>query len=213
MFNADPSLPNVPALTIEQIQKYLEENKELILAILEYQNLGKFTEIAQCQAKLQHNLTFLAKLADAGSQAPTPSQVVRLIILEARMVIIIFAHVASQPIMQQGQGMQQPHVAMTQPQADLSTLEMNDQQQQHPAMSLHQPDISTTKLPLQMNEQNYKLPHFLYQQQQQQLIPGPAGNFPGTSSAIYQTSQTRLGNLSDTPSSNQTASDSAPAWS
>ncbi|KAG5035260.1 hypothetical protein JHK87_010170 [Glycine soja] len=47
MFNADPSFPNVPTLITEQIQKYLEENKELILAILEHQNLGKFTEIAQ----------------------------------------------------------------------------------------------------------------------------------------------------------------------
>ncbi|TKY74035.1 GRF1-interacting factor 2 [Spatholobus suberectus] len=192
MFNADPSLPTVPTLTTEQIQKYLEENKELILAILEYQNMGKFTEIAQYQAKLQHNLTFLAKLADAGSQ------------------------VSSQASMQQGQGMQQSHVAMSQPQPDLSTLnlpsEMNDQQQQqqHLAMSLHQPDISTSKLPFQMNEQNYKLPLFLYQQQ---LIPGPMGSFPGTNSGIYQASQTRLGNLSDTPSSNQIGSDSGHGWS
>ncbi|KAG5049483.1 hypothetical protein JHK85_010586 [Glycine max] len=51
MFNADPSFPNVPTLITEQIQKYLEENKELILAILEHQNLGKFTEIAQLVTK------------------------------------------------------------------------------------------------------------------------------------------------------------------
>ncbi|KAL3024711.1 hypothetical protein AAZX31_04G140800 [Glycine max] len=52
MFNADPSFPNVPTLITEQIQKYLEENKELILAILEHQNLGKFTEIAQLVTKV-----------------------------------------------------------------------------------------------------------------------------------------------------------------
>jgi len=84
--------------------------------------------------------------------------------------------------MQQGQGMRQPQVAMSQSQPDLSTLNlpfemMNDQQQlqQHPAMSLHQPDISASKVPLQMNEQNYKLPLFLYQQQQP--IPGPRVTF------------------------------------
>ncbi|XP_068481790.1 GRF1-interacting factor 2-like isoform X2 [Phaseolus vulgaris] len=179
---------------------YLEENKELILAILEYQNLGKFAEIVQCQAKLQHNLTYLAKLADAGSQAPTPSQV------------------SSHAIVQQGQGMRQPQVAMSQSQPDLSTfnvpIEMLSDQQQlqqhHLAMSIHQPDISASKLPLQMNEQNYKLPFFLYQQQP---IPGPMVNFPGANSGLYQASQTRLGNLPDTPSSNQTGSDSFPGWS
>ncbi|CAJ1974458.1 unnamed protein product [Sphenostylis stenocarpa] len=185
MLNADPSLLNVSTLTTEQIQK-------IISAPI-------------CQAKLQHNLTFLAKLADAGSQAPAPSQTVQ---------------VSSQTIMQLGQGMQQPQVAMSHPQPDLSTLnlpfEMNDQQQlqqqqqQHLAMSLHQPDISTSKLPLQMNEQNYKLPLFFYQQQP---IPGPMVSFPGANSGIYQASQTRLGNLPDTPSSNQTGSDSGPGWS
>ncbi|XP_022642809.1 GRF1-interacting factor 2-like isoform X2 [Vigna radiata var. radiata] len=202
MFNADPSLPNVSTLTTEQIQKYLEENKELILAILEYQNLGKFAELAQCQAKLQHNLTYLAKLADAGSQSPTPSQ---------------------------GQGMRQLQVAMSQPQPDLSKnlpFEiMSDQQQlqqqlqqqwqqqlqqPHVTMSLQEPDILASKLPLLMNEQNYKIPHFLYQQQP---IPGAMVNFPGSNSGIYQASQIRLGNLPDTPSSNQTGSDSVPGWS
>ncbi|XP_022642808.1 GRF1-interacting factor 2-like isoform X1 [Vigna radiata var. radiata] len=211
MFNADPSLPNVSTLTTEQIQKYLEENKELILAILEYQNLGKFAELAQCQAKLQHNLTYLAKLADAGSQSPTPSQV------------------SSHATMQQGQGMRQLQVAMSQPQPDLSKnlpFEiMSDQQQlqqqlqqqwqqqlqqPHVTMSLQEPDILASKLPLLMNEQNYKIPHFLYQQQP---IPGAMVNFPGSNSGIYQASQIRLGNLPDTPSSNQTGSDSVPGWS
>ncbi|XP_027337116.1 GRF1-interacting factor 3-like [Abrus precatorius] len=185
MFNGDPSFPPVPTLTTEQIQKYLEENKELILAIMECQRLGKFAEIAQYQAKLQHNLTFLAKLADAGPQA-----------------------------MQQGQGMQQPHIPVSQPQPDHSimnlTLDINDQQQ-HLGTSLHQPDISTSKLPFQMNEQNHKVPSFF---QQHQLIPGQMGSFPANNSGIYQIqgSQTRLGNSSDTPSNNQIGSDFGP-WS
>ncbi|KAJ1376839.1 GRF1-interacting factor 3-like isoform X1 [Sesbania bispinosa] len=82
-------------------------------------------------------------------------------------------------------------------------MDINDQQQQlHLAMSLQQPDPSSTlKVPFQMNEQYHKLPTFF---QQQQLIPGTMGSFPGTNSGIgiHQASQTRLGNLPDTPSSN-----------
>ncbi|KAK7317089.1 hypothetical protein RJT34_01030 [Clitoria ternatea] len=198
MFNGEGDR-YVPTLTTEQIQKCLEENKELIIAIMEGQNLGKFTEIAQFQAKLQHNLTFLAKLADAGPQGQIPPQA----------------------IMQQGQGMQHSHGAMSQPQPEISTLsfpfDMNDQpqqqqtqqQQEHLPMSLHQPDTSTSKFPFQMNDQNHKLPVFF---QQHQLIAGPVNGFPATNSGIYQASQTRLGNLSDTPSSNHIGSDFGPGW-
>ena len=116
--------------------------------------------------------------------------------------------------------MQYCHVAMSQ-QQDLSTLnlpfDMNDQQQQqqqqqhHPGMSLQQPDLSTSNLPFQMNEQQQKLPPFF--QQQQQLIPGPMGNFAGTNSGIYQAAQTRMSNLSDMPETNQIGSDVSPLWS
>lgn len=137
--------------------------------------------------------------------------------------------VSSHATMQQGQGMRQLQVAMSQPQPDLSKnlpFEiMSDQQQlqqqlqqqwqqqlqqPHVTMSLQEPDILASKLPLLMNEQNYKIPHFLYQQQP---IPGAMVNFPGSNSGIYQASQIRLGNLPDTPSSNQTGSDSVPGWS
>uniref|UniRef100_A0A165ZMN0 SS18 N-terminal domain-containing protein n=2 Tax=Daucus carota subsp. sativus TaxID=79200 RepID=A0A165ZMN0_DAUCS len=40
-----PSPSNL--VTTEQIQKYLEENKNLILAILEHQNQGKVAECNQ----------------------------------------------------------------------------------------------------------------------------------------------------------------------
>ncbi|KAJ4814500.1 GRF1-interacting factor 3 [Rhynchospora pubera] len=66
------SMPVVaPAnITTEQIQKYLDENKQLILAILENQNLGKLSECAQYQAQLQKNLLYLAAIADAQPQSP-----------------------------------------------------------------------------------------------------------------------------------------------
>ncbi|XP_010556618.1 PREDICTED: GRF1-interacting factor 3-like [Tarenaya hassleriana] len=56
-----PMVPSFPPtnITTEQIQKYLDENKKLIMAILENQNLGKLAECAQYQALLQKNLMYL----------------------------------------------------------------------------------------------------------------------------------------------------------
>lgn len=58
-------------ITTDHIQKYLDENKQLILAILDNQNLGKLNECAQYQAKLQQNLMYLAAIADSQPQAQT----------------------------------------------------------------------------------------------------------------------------------------------
>uniref|UniRef100_A0A0C9RV68 TSA: Wollemia nobilis Ref_Wollemi_Transcript_11377_3306 transcribed RNA sequence n=1 Tax=Wollemia nobilis TaxID=56998 RepID=A0A0C9RV68_9CONI len=67
--------PMIPAfattnITTEHIQKYLDENKQLILAILDNQNLGKLNECAHYQAKLQQNLMYLAAIADSQPQSP-----------------------------------------------------------------------------------------------------------------------------------------------
>ncbi|XP_065627812.1 uncharacterized protein LOC112035658 isoform X1 [Quercus suber] len=45
--NGAPSILANTNITIEQIQKYLDENIDLILAIMENQNVGKFVECAQ----------------------------------------------------------------------------------------------------------------------------------------------------------------------
>ncbi|KAL5572190.1 hypothetical protein UlMin_021787 [Ulmus minor] len=68
-----PVMPQFPPtnITTEQIQKYLDENKKLILAILDNQNLGKLAECAQYQAQLQKNLMYLAAIADAQPQGAT----------------------------------------------------------------------------------------------------------------------------------------------
>ncbi|XP_075513317.1 GRF1-interacting factor 2-like [Primulina tabacum] len=74
MNSATPS--PLSLVSSEQIQKLLDENKNLILAILESQKVGKMAECAQYQAILQKNLMYLAAIADAqpqGSPAP-PSQ-------------------------------------------------------------------------------------------------------------------------------------------
>ncbi|KAL6498842.1 GRF1-interacting factor 3 [Orobanche gracilis] len=74
MFRVMPSFPPTN-ITTEQIQKYLDENKKLILAILDNQHLGKLAECAQYQAQLQKNLMYLAAIADAQPQTPAiPAQ-------------------------------------------------------------------------------------------------------------------------------------------
>ncbi|CAH1430893.1 unnamed protein product [Lactuca virosa] len=58
------------SVTTDHIQQYLDENKSLILKIVESQNSGKMTECAENQAKLQRNLMYLAAIADSQPQSP-----------------------------------------------------------------------------------------------------------------------------------------------
>lgn len=53
----------------KKVQELLEENQQLILAIVENQNLGKLKESVQYQRKLQDNLTFLIAVADHQSSS------------------------------------------------------------------------------------------------------------------------------------------------
>ncbi|KAL4305742.1 uncharacterized protein [Arachis hypogaea] len=50
---------------------YLDENKSLILKIVESQSSGKLSECAENQARLQRNLMYLAAIADSQPQPPT----------------------------------------------------------------------------------------------------------------------------------------------
>lgn len=124
-----PVMPSFPPtnITTEQIQKYLDENKKLILAILDNQNLGKLTECAHYQAQLQKNLMYLAAIADAQPQAPTmPPQM------------------APHPAMQAtGYYMQHPQAAAMAQQQGIFPQKMplqfnNPHQLQDPQQQLHQ---------------------------------------------------------------------------
>jgi len=159
-------------ITTEQIQKYLDENKELILAIMENQNQGKFAECAPYHAQLQQNLTYLAQIADAQPQAPTmPSQM------------------PSQSTMHQGLLMQHPQAAMFQPQtgplAPKLPFQLNDQ---------HQHQYQQQQQRQQQQHQQSKYLQQQHQQQQQQLIQGQMGVRPGGTSGNYQAMQAGLGN-------------------
>ncbi|GMH10262.1 hypothetical protein Nepgr_012103 [Nepenthes gracilis] len=58
-------------VTTDHIQQFLDENKSLILKIVESQNSGKLSECAENQARLQRNLMYLAAIADSQPQPPT----------------------------------------------------------------------------------------------------------------------------------------------
>lgn len=62
---------NLSSITTDHIQQYLDENKSLILKILESQNSGKLSECAENQARLQRNLMYLAAIADCQPQPPS----------------------------------------------------------------------------------------------------------------------------------------------
>ncbi|GAA0140931.1 transcription cofactor [Lithospermum erythrorhizon] len=51
--------------------QFLDENKSLILKIVENQNAGKMSECAENQARLQRNLMYLAAIADSQPQPPS----------------------------------------------------------------------------------------------------------------------------------------------
>ncbi|CAD6256187.1 unnamed protein product [Miscanthus lutarioriparius] len=112
---AAAAAPPAAGITTEQIQKYLDENKQLILAILENQNLGKLAECAQYQAQLQKNLLYLAAIADAQPQPPQ--------------------NPAGRPQMMQpgivpGAGHYMSQVPMFPPRTPLTPQQMQEQQQQ-----------------------------------------------------------------------------------
>ncbi|KAE8719700.1 GRF1-interacting factor 3 [Hibiscus syriacus] len=128
--------PQLMNITTEQIQKYLDENKELIMAIMENQNQGKMAEstsppigwrifeiefftrniILGYQARLQQNLMYLAKIADAQPQGSASSQM------------------PQQPAMQQEQHVQSSQAVMAKQHSGFLApklpYHLNDQQQQ-----------------------------------------------------------------------------------
>ncbi|KAJ8632704.1 hypothetical protein MRB53_026040 [Persea americana] len=63
---------NPNSVTTDMIQQYLDENKQLILQILDSQSSGKLGDCAENQARLQRNLMYLATIADSQPQ-PSPS--------------------------------------------------------------------------------------------------------------------------------------------
>ncbi|CAL5195900.1 unnamed protein product [Lathyrus oleraceus] len=130
-----PMMPSFPQtnITTEQIQKYLDENKKLILAILDNQNLGKLAECAQYQAQLQKNLMYLAAIADAQPQTPTlPPQMAPHPAMQQQGFFMQHPQAAAAAMAQQ-QGMFPQKMPM---QFSGNPHQMQDQQQQQ--QQLHQ---------------------------------------------------------------------------
>ncbi|CAI0397571.1 unnamed protein product [Linum tenue] len=136
-------LMNTPPgnVTTEQIQKYLDDNKQLIMAILEHQSVGKFAECSSLQNQLQQNLMYLAKIADAQPPPPQPQGTAPPA-----------PNVQMAPVQQEQQQQQQQQHYI---QASQGQIEWSQQQQQQQQMYHQAP-----RHPFQMNDPK--------QQQQQQ---------------------------------------------
>ncbi|XP_047958631.1 GRF1-interacting factor 2-like isoform X2 [Salvia hispanica] len=148
--NTPPSMP-LNLVSTEQIQKYLDENKNLIMAILEFQKVGKVAECAQYQAVLQKNLMYLAAIADA--QPPgssTPSQM------------------ATSSMAPRGDS----HMQQSQASTVHHQQQQQQQQQQHQQQQQQQP-----KLPFQLNALRPQDQHNQMLQFQQQQLQMQQGHF------------------------------------
>ncbi|KAK2970164.1 hypothetical protein RJ640_019632 [Escallonia rubra] len=122
-------------ITTDHIQQFLDENKSLILKILENQSSGKAGECAENQARLQRNLMFLAAIADCqpqpGSMYTMLGQGKTSILF---MMYISYAHSSDMVIMQPGANyMQNQHsqqIASQSLMAARSPMMYGQQQQQ-----------------------------------------------------------------------------------
>lgn len=160
--------PSPTAISTEQIQKLLDDNKKLIMAILEQQNLGKVTECAQYQAVLQKNLMYLAAIADAQPPAPTmPSQAMPSQTMPSQMPPYA--------------GTQQGNHMQHHPQAALSQSQQQQHQQQQ--QQQQQPSVFAPKFPFQFNEQQQQHLH------QQQSFQGHMGMRPSVNNGMLQAMQ------------------------
>lgn len=136
-----PHMGSYPAhnVTTEIIQKYLDENKQLILAILDNQNLGKMNECAAYQARLQSNLMYLAAIADSQPQAPpVHPQVPQSAVMPGGLHYM--AHQQAQQQMAQQQALMAARNPMQYTQQSLASMHHSAQQhhqQQQQAMAAH----------------------------------------------------------------------------
>ncbi|XP_074354879.1 uncharacterized protein LOC141693627 [Apium graveolens] len=169
--------PPSKLVTTEQIQKYLEENKKLILAILEHQNQGKVAECNQLQAVLQKNLMNLAAIADAQPPPSGPSQV------------------PPSSVSQQSNYLQPPQGAMVQHQTQGAMMQQPPQgamSQQPPQGSMTQQQqggAGVSKMPKanapRSQDQQQQLLHF----QQQQQMYGQMAMRAGANSGMHGMNQ------------------------
>lgn len=111
-------------VTTDIIQQYLDENKQLILAILDNQNNGKTDECAENQAKLQRNLMYLAAIADSQPQMTTMAQYPSNAVVQSGMRYV--PH--QQPPQMTPQSLLAARSSMLYPQSPMSALQQQQQQ-------------------------------------------------------------------------------------
>ncbi|KAM3294247.1 hypothetical protein ACQJBY_037263 [Aegilops geniculata] len=127
-------------VTTDLIQQYLDENKQLILAILDNQNNGKVEECARNQAKLQQNLMYLAAIADS-----QPPQTASLSQYPSNLMMQSGPRYMPQQSaqMMSPQSLMAARSSMMYAQQAMSPLQQQQQQQQHQAAAHGQLGMSS----------------------------------------------------------------------
>ncbi|XP_078437385.1 SSXT family protein isoform X2 [Wolffia australiana] len=120
-------------VTTDLIQQYLDENKQLILAILDNQNSGKLDECALNQAKLQRNLMYLAAIADSQPQIPTVTQFPPNPLMQSSSR---YMQPPPQPI-SSAQPLMMSRSPMLYAQSPFQAMQQQQQHQQHQQQDLH----------------------------------------------------------------------------
>lgn len=125
-------------VTTETIQKYLDENKQLILAILDNQNLGKLNECAAYQARLQANLMYLAAIADSQPQPPPAhAQIPSATVMQPGLQYMTHQQAQQQMAQQSLMAARNPPQYTQQSLLSLHQAQQQQQQQQQQAISAH----------------------------------------------------------------------------
>lgn len=140
LFDTHPAL-----VTTQQIQKCLDENYRLILALLDNQNSGKVVaESAQYQEQLQKNLTYLAAVADAQPQPQTPPPAPQVSQQATAQQSHIVQHPQSRVPQQQPGGSLGPKLPF-----QMSATPPDDQSNQHQMIRFYQQQQQQQRIPFQ----------------------------------------------------------------
>ncbi|KAL9225436.1 hypothetical protein vseg_001363 [Gypsophila vaccaria] len=167
--------PNTTVISTEQIQKYLDENKQLILAIMESQNLGKINECAQYQAQLQKNLMYLAAIADAqppASTSPSQTQPQPQTQPQQQPQLQTQSQMPMQAAIPQGPAMHPPQAAFNQNQQLQQQLQLQQQQQHQQQQQQQQQTVGYGPRMAFMGQPYDQQSHLI---QQQQTMAGMMG--------------------------------------
>ncbi|XP_055802275.1 GRF1-interacting factor 1-like [Solanum dulcamara] len=156
-------------VTTDHIQQYLDENKSLILKIVESQNSGKLSECAENQARLQRNLMYLAAIADS---QPQPSS------MHSQFSSGGMMQPGTHNYLQQQQQQQAQQMATQQLMAARSSSMLYGQQQQPQLSPFQQQGLHSSQLGMSSGSGGSTGLHHMLQSESSPHGGGSGGGFP-----------------------------------